>query len=99
MAVADIGKFKFQGFFAWLLWSFVYIMSLIGVKNKLTVLVDWSWSYFTYAPSLRLMIKPSEKRKEKVNIKKNLIRRVFHYFCLLINYNEYFSGTHPLQTS
>lgn len=70
LAVADIGQFKFQGFFAWLLWSFVHVVSLIGVKNKMMVLMDWSWSYFTYDPALRLMIKPSEKRKNLVKPKK-----------------------------
>lgn len=67
LAVADLGKFKFQGFFAWLLWSLVHVMSLIGVKNKLLVLMDWSWSYLTYDPALRLMIKPSEKRNKTAN--------------------------------
>lgn len=63
LAVADLGKLKFQGYFAWLLWSLVHVMSIIGVKNKLLVLMDWSWNYFTYDPALRLLIKPSKRKK------------------------------------
>jgi len=66
LAVADLGKFKFQGFFAWLLWSLVHVLSLIGVKNKLMVLMDWTWNYLTYDPALRLMIKPSDKKKKSI---------------------------------
>jgi NADH dehydrogenase len=62
LAVADLGKLKFQGFFAWVLWSLVHVMSIIGVKNKLLVLMDWSWNYFTYDPSLRLLIRPAGKK-------------------------------------
>lgn len=64
LAVADLGKFRFQGFFAWLLWSLVHVMSIIGVKNKLLVLINWSWNYFTYDPGLRLLIKPSNKKRK-----------------------------------
>jgi NADH dehydrogenase len=63
LAVADLGIFKFQGYLAWLLWSLVHVMSIVGVKNKLLVLIDWSWNYFTYDPGLRLMIKPKGKTK------------------------------------
>lgn len=62
LAVADLGKLRFQGFFAWVLWSLVHVMSIIGVKNKLLVLMDWSWNYFTYDPSLRLLIRPAGKK-------------------------------------
>lgn len=64
LAVADLGSLRFQGFAAWLLWSLVHIMSLIGVKNKVMVLLDWSWNYFTYDPALRLLIKPGIAIKE-----------------------------------
>ena len=66
LAVADLGIFKFQGYLAWLLWSLVHVMSIVGVKNKLLVLIDWSWNYFTYDPGLRLMIKPKGKTKSTI---------------------------------
>jgi len=62
LAVADIGSFHFQGFFAWLLWSLVHVMSIIGIKNKLLVLMDWTWNYFTYDPSLRLLLRPAGRK-------------------------------------
>lgn len=60
-AVVDLPKFKFKGFFAWLLWLFVHIRSLIGIKNKLFVFINWMWNYVTYDQSLRLIIKPAKR--------------------------------------
>lgn len=58
LAVADLPRFSFQGFFAWILWLLVHLMSILGVKNRLFVFINWAWSYFTYDQSLRLLIKP-----------------------------------------
>ncbi len=55
-AVVDLKKVKFQGFFAWFVWMFVHLMSLIGFKNKFFVLFSWLWSYFSYDKSNRLII-------------------------------------------
>ncbi len=55
-AVADLKSFKFQGFFAWLIWMFIHLISLIGFKNKFFVLLSWLWSYFSYDKSNRLII-------------------------------------------
>lgn len=60
LAVVDLPFWKFQGFFAWLTWMFVHLMSLLGVKNKLFVFLNWVWNYITYDQSLRLIIKPEE---------------------------------------
>ena len=49
------------GFIAWLIWMFVHLMSIVGVKNRLLIFVNWAWNYFTYDQSLRLLIKPSSK--------------------------------------
>ncbi|MBZ5568805.1 MAG: NAD(P)/FAD-dependent oxidoreductase [Acidobacteriia bacterium] len=54
-AVADFGKIKVTGFVAWILWLFVHIMSLIGFRNRLLVMLEWSWSYLTYERSARLI--------------------------------------------
>ncbi len=56
-AIADLGKFQFAGYFAWLLWSVVHIMSISGFKNKLIVGINWLISYFTYEKSNRLIIR------------------------------------------
>ncbi len=58
LAVVDLPFWKFQGFFAWLVWMFVHLMSIVGVKNRLFVFINWVWNYITYDQSLRLIIKP-----------------------------------------
>jgi NADH dehydrogenase len=57
-AVADIWKLHFGGIIAWWLWLWVHILSIVGMKNKVSVFVDWVWSYITYDVSLRLLIRP-----------------------------------------
>jgi NADH dehydrogenase len=57
LAVADLPFGKFKGYFAWILWSIVHLLSIIGVKNKIFVLLDWTWKYITYDQALRLLIK------------------------------------------
>ena len=54
-AVADFGWLRVSGFFAWLLWSFVHILFLIGFRNRLIVMMDWIWSYLTYHRGARLI--------------------------------------------
>ncbi len=54
-AIADFGKFRLQGFLAWLAWLFVHVFALIGFRNRLVVLVQWAWAYFTYQRAIRLI--------------------------------------------
>lgn len=61
-AVADIGKFRFGGYIAWLLWSIVHLISISGFKNKIIVGINWGWSYFTYEKGNRLIIR--KKRED-----------------------------------
>jgi NADH dehydrogenase len=56
-AVADLGKLKFQGFFAWLIWMFVHLASLVGFRNKIIVFINWSMSYLSYNGGARLIIR------------------------------------------
>ncbi|QJD97899.1 NAD(P)/FAD-dependent oxidoreductase [Mucilaginibacter robiniae] len=56
-AVADLGKFKFQGFFAWILWLFVHIMSLAGFSNKLIVFFTWLINYFSKNTDNRMVVR------------------------------------------
>ncbi len=64
-AVADIARFRFGGYFAWLLWSIVHLMSISGFKNKLFVGFNWLWSYFNYEKSNRLIIRKYKKEKKQ----------------------------------
>jgi NADH dehydrogenase len=54
-AVADIWKLHFGGFIAWLTWIFVHIFFLIGFRNRVLVLIQWAWSYFTYGRGARII--------------------------------------------
>jgi NADH dehydrogenase len=54
-AVADLGRLKFAGFLAWLAWVFIHIWFLIGFDNKLLVVFQWAWSYFTRNRGARLI--------------------------------------------
>jgi NADH dehydrogenase len=54
-AIAQMGNLKLTGFMAWLAWLFVHIWYLIGFRNRLLVLFDWSWSYFTFRRGARLI--------------------------------------------
>ncbi len=54
-AVADFGKIHISGFVAWLSWLFVHIFFLIGFRNRIIVMVQWAWSYFTYERGARLI--------------------------------------------
>ena len=55
-AVADIAGMNFTGIFAWFMWMGVHLMSILGVKNKATTLLDWAWSYLTYDRSARIIV-------------------------------------------
>jgi NADH dehydrogenase len=57
-AVADFGRLRFSGFFAWLLWLFVHLINLVEFDNRLLVLVQWGWNYFTRNRSARLITGP-----------------------------------------
>lgn len=64
-AVAEIGNMKFKGFFAWWIWLLIHILSMIGMRNKVTILVNWLWNYLNYDVSLRLFIKPKDNAMYK----------------------------------
>lgn len=54
-AVATFGKVHISGFLAWLSWLFIHIFFLIGFRNRIIVMIQWAWSYFTYDRSARLI--------------------------------------------
>jgi NADH:ubiquinone reductase (H+-translocating) len=54
-AIAQFGKIHISGFLAWLAWLFVHIFFLIGLQNRVLVMIQWAWSYFTYERGARLI--------------------------------------------
>lgn len=54
-AVAQFGKVHISGFLAWLSWLFIHIFFLVGFRNRIIVMIQWAWSYFTYDRSARLI--------------------------------------------
>ncbi|CAN5482624.1 NAD(P)/FAD-dependent oxidoreductase [soil metagenome] len=54
-AVAEIKGLKLSGFIAWLMWSFVHILFLIGFRNRFRVFAEWTWYYFTFKRGVRLI--------------------------------------------
>ena len=54
-AIADFGSFTMKGYPAWLAWLFVHLLNLIGFRNRLVVLVQWAWAYFSYQRAIRLI--------------------------------------------
>lgn len=66
-AVVDMGKIRFQGFFAWLVWMFVHLISLLGFRNKVVVFINWIGSYISYNGGTRLIIRPYYKDGQPLN--------------------------------
>ena len=62
-AVVEIGKFRSQGFFAWILWLVVHLRSILGVKNKMMVLLNWLWKYVSYNDSIRMITYATKPRE------------------------------------
>ncbi|MGB6042667.1 MAG: FAD-dependent oxidoreductase [Pirellulales bacterium] len=55
-AIVETGRFKFRGFFAWLVWLMVHIYYLTGFRNRLFVVLSWAWSYLTFRRGARLIV-------------------------------------------
>jgi NADH dehydrogenase len=53
-------RFQLSGFIAWLAWLFFHLITLVGFRNRLNVLVNWVWNYLTYDRSVRLILEKSE---------------------------------------
>jgi NADH dehydrogenase len=65
LAVVDLPFVKIQGFIAWLIWMFVHLMSIVGIKNRLLIFINWAWNYISYDQSLRLIIRKSKSKNEE----------------------------------
>ncbi len=62
-AVVDLPNFSFQGRIAWLAWMFIHLMLILSVKNKLSIFVNWAFSYFSNDSTLRVLLRPASKVK------------------------------------
>jgi NADH dehydrogenase len=60
-AIADLGPLHLSGWPAWVAWLFLHIMKLVGFRNRLAVLLQWAWAYFTYQRSVRLITGTSDE--------------------------------------
>jgi len=58
LAVVELPYIHFHGVFAWFVWMFIHLMSIIGVRNKMMIFFNWAWKYFTYDQSTRLLLRP-----------------------------------------
>lgn len=59
-AVADLGNMKLHGRLAWWIWMLIHLISILGMRNKINVMLNWIWNYFTYSTSLRLLLRPTK---------------------------------------
>ncbi len=63
-AVVDLPKFRFQGVFAWFVWMFVHLFSLIGFRNKAVVFMNWVYNYIFFDRETRLIIRPYKNKNK-----------------------------------
>ena len=66
-AVVDLPKWKFQGVFAWFVWMFVHLFSLIGFRNKAVVFLNWVYNYIRFDRETRLIIRPYKSKNKQIN--------------------------------
>ena len=64
-AVVDLTKIRFQGVFAWFVWMFIHLISLLGFRNKAVVFFNWVYNYIFFDRETRLIIRPFKKRNKE----------------------------------
>jgi NADH dehydrogenase len=71
LAVVDIPKPKlhFGGWFAWMIWMMLHLLLILGAKNRVQILINWGYKYFTYDQSLRLLFKGFDIPKSEAETK------------------------------
>ncbi|MBP8249272.1 MAG: NAD(P)/FAD-dependent oxidoreductase, partial [Chitinophagales bacterium] len=63
-AVVDLPFYSFGGYFAWYIWMFIHLMSLVGFRNRFMVFINWMWNYITYDRALRIIINNTGSTKQ-----------------------------------
>jgi len=71
-AIAMVGKLKFSGYPAWLFWLFVHVYFLIGFRNRIMVMADWAWAYFTFKRSARVISATMPTQAEAPSLRKEV---------------------------
>ncbi len=64
-AVVDLPKLSFGGFFAWFIWMFIHLMSLVGFRNRVIVFFNWVYNYINYDRAARLIVRPFKMKTQK----------------------------------
>ena len=62
-AVVDLPKWSFGGFFAWFIWMFIHLMSLVGFRNRVIVFFNWAYNYINYDKAARLIVRPFKMKR------------------------------------
>jgi NADH dehydrogenase len=62
------GRLEWSGFLAWLFWLFAHVYFLIGFRNRLAVLLDWAWSYWTFDRHARVVAQPDEPNQDLTRV-------------------------------
>lgn len=82
-AVVDLPKLHFKGWLAWAMWLVVHLRSILGVRNKLFVLLNWIWNYITYDYTMRLIVyarkakevKEREEREAQTHLGEDILKK------------------------
>ncbi len=69
-AVVDLPHYKFQGIFAWFVWMFIHIFSLVGFRNKIVTFIEWAANYLNYDRPLGLILNSAEVDEKKLEQEK-----------------------------
>ena len=69
-AVVDLPHYKFQGVFAWFVWMFIHIFSLVGFRNKVVTFIEWAANYVNYDRPLGLILNSAEVDERKLEREK-----------------------------
>jgi NADH dehydrogenase len=64
-AIVDLGRLRFSGWLAWWFWLVLHILFLIGFRNRLMVMLNWSWAYWTYQRAARIIFGPVRDRVDR----------------------------------
>jgi len=68
-AIGDLPRVFIKGFLGWIIWLFVHLMYLVGFRNKLVVVTNWIWNYFSYDRGIRLIVRPYIKPNDPITKK------------------------------
>ena len=73
--IAQSGKLRLSGFLGWCAWLFIHILYLIGFRNRLLVMIQWGWAWFTFGRSARLITGRSLGEPKSLQLPPEVVRR------------------------